>query len=236
MFSVIYFMDLYFTLVDGDSPSEAGVALLFYLPGLGTGACMAMFGSNVWPRQTLPSLLLGGITAATGITVLPWAIRAGVRSVMYGMMALVGHDVGMRMNPGSLHGLAYFPTLTAPITVLFAFAVPFGGTVSLTLMSTIFNNKGGKTVDEARNGIFWAYVAMIPFVWLCLVLTTFLGNVWLGKDGTYLWSSIRGKKLTRERRVRGEFAVGQGVRKGTEDPEGTGDPKGTGDPRPSCSK
>lgn len=214
MFSVIYFMDLYFSLVEGDSPSKAGVALLFYLPGLGTGAYMAMFGSNVWPRQTLPSLMLGATTAAVGVTVLPWAIKAGNRSVMYGMMALVGHGVGMRMNPGTLHGLAYFPTLTAPITVLFAFAMPFGGTVSLTLMSTVFNNKGGETTEQARDGIFWAYVAMIPFMWVCLVLTTFLGNAWLGKDGShevvdgaYIWNSLLRRKLTRERRVRGEFAA-----------------------------
>lgn len=35
MFAVMYFMDLYFALVEGHSSSEAGVALLYYLPGLG---------------------------------------------------------------------------------------------------------------------------------------------------------------------------------------------------------
>jgi MFS family permease len=34
MFAVIYFSDLYFTLVEMKSSSEAGLALLFYMPGL----------------------------------------------------------------------------------------------------------------------------------------------------------------------------------------------------------
>lgn len=37
MFAVMYFMDLYFALVEGHSSSEAGLALLYYLPGLGGG-------------------------------------------------------------------------------------------------------------------------------------------------------------------------------------------------------
>jgi MFS family permease len=35
MFAVMYFMDLYFTLVEGHSSSEAGLTLLYYVPGLG---------------------------------------------------------------------------------------------------------------------------------------------------------------------------------------------------------
>jgi len=35
MFAVMYFMDLYFTLVQGHSASKAGLALLYFLPGLG---------------------------------------------------------------------------------------------------------------------------------------------------------------------------------------------------------
>lgn len=35
MFAVMYYMDLYFTLVQGHSASKAGLGLLYYLPGLG---------------------------------------------------------------------------------------------------------------------------------------------------------------------------------------------------------
>jgi hypothetical protein len=35
MFALLYFMDLYFTLVLGRSASQGGIALLYFLPGLG---------------------------------------------------------------------------------------------------------------------------------------------------------------------------------------------------------
>jgi hypothetical protein len=178
------------------------------------GAYMSMFASNVWPRQTLPTILLGCITSAVGITVLSWAIDNENTNVIYGMMALTGHGVGMRLNTASLHGLAYFPTMTAQISCLVAFALPFGGTIALTLMATVFNNKSGPQHADAKDGIRWAYITMIPFMWACLVLATFLGNVWILKSGdhevvsgAYLWSFLTGKKLAREKRTRGGRAV-----------------------------
>jgi hypothetical protein len=126
-------------------------------------------------------------------------------------MAMVGHGVGIRMNPASLHGLAYFPTLTAPITCLSSFAMPFGGLIGLTIMSTVFTNKSGIGQHDPKNGIMWAFIAMIPFIWLCVLLTTFLSNVWILKDGghqvvngAYLWSFVTRKKLTRERMTSGD--------------------------------
>lgn len=35
MFAVIYFVDIYFVLVDGKSSSDAGLTLLYYIPGMG---------------------------------------------------------------------------------------------------------------------------------------------------------------------------------------------------------
>lgn len=170
---------------------------------------MAMFSSNVWPRQTLPALLLGSITSSVGITVLAWAVHAAKTNVIYGMMALVGHGVGIRMNPASLHGLAYFPTMTAQISCLVSFAVPFGGLVGLTIMSTVFTNKSGESQLDPQLGIMWAFIAMMPIMWLSVFLTTLLGNVWIRKEGghevvngAYLWSFVTRKKLDRERRDR----------------------------------
>jgi hypothetical protein len=190
---------------------------------------MAMFICNVWPRQTLPALLLGSITSAVGVTVLSYALNAERTALIYGMMALTGHGVGMRMNPGSLHGLAYFPNLTAPITFVVSFAFPFGGTVALTLMSTVFNNKFGNKADiksqadsqvAAKRGIHFAFIAMIPFMWLIVVLTAGLGNVWIEKNGDhevvngiYLWSLLTRKKLTREKKRRGDHGLDKFVAK-----------------------
>lgn len=42
MFAIMYFMDLYFALVEGQSASQAGTALLYYLPGLGGKFCVGL--------------------------------------------------------------------------------------------------------------------------------------------------------------------------------------------------
>ncbi|SPO06506.1 related to putative multidrug transporter [Cephalotrichum gorgonifer] len=215
MFAIMYYMDLYFTFVLGHSSSEAGISLLYFLPGLGVGAYSANFFLNVWPRQTTPILLVGSITSAVGITVLAWAVGAGQVNTVYGMMALTGFGVGSRLNPGTLHGLAYFPDRTAVITCLVSFANPFGGTVGLTLMGAVFNNKIGPTPDDAKEAIKWAYITMVPFMWACVLVTTFLGNVWIRKDGhevvhgAYLWSLVFGKKLERETISRKEQGTGR---------------------------
>jgi hypothetical protein len=170
-----------------------------------------MFSSNIWPRQTLPTLILGSLASAVGITVLAWAVKAAQTNVIYGMMALVGFGIGSRMNPASLHGLAYFPAMTAQISCLVSFALPFGGLVGLTIMSTVFTNKSGIDQSDPKQGIKWAFIAMIPFMWISVILTTFLGNVWIKKggghevvNGAYMWSFVTRKRLTRERRDRGE--------------------------------
>jgi hypothetical protein len=197
---------------------------------------MSMFFSNVWPRQTNPPLLLGGITSAVGITVLAWAVHAEDTSVIYGMMALVGYGVAMRINPASIHGLAYFPSMAAPISCLASFAMPFGGLVGLTIMSTVFINRSGVGQQDAKEGIMWAFIAMIPFMWLCLLLTTFLGNVWISKDGghevvngAYLWSFVTRKQLTRERMTRGD-GLGNLAPSGTEKKDGNDVEAGLRDP------
>lgn len=125
------------------------------------------------------------------------------------MMALVGHGDGMRMNPASLHGLAYFPAMTAQISCLVSFTIPFGGLLGLTIMSTVFTNKSGVAESDPRGGIKWAFVAMIPVLWLSVLLTTFLGNVWILKEGghevanrPYLWNLILRRDLMREMRSR----------------------------------
>ncbi|KAK3376576.1 major facilitator superfamily domain-containing protein [Lasiosphaeria ovina] len=219
MFSIMYFMDLFFTLVQGNSASSSGIALLYFLPGLGVGAYTAIFFTNKWPRQTLPSLLLGAVASAVGITVI--AVEIGTAQprtpVLYAMMAIAGVGVGIRFNPGALHGLAYFPTMTAQISCLVSFAFPFGGTITLTLMSTVLNNRSGPNHVDPKSGIYWAFVAILPIMWVIVIITTFLGNVWIiprdknaeGEGaahevvhGAYLWSIIRGKKLERVRMSR----------------------------------
>ncbi|KAI1022470.1 hypothetical protein LB503_000573 [Fusarium chuoi] len=139
---------------------------------------------NKWPRMTFPCIFLGTLTEAVGLGVLAWAIYANRLSVIYGMMALVGCGSGMRFMASPLHGIGLFRHLRASVIGLMAVAIPFGGTIGLTIMSTVFNNTSGldshsdfssvhsssnnaaneQAVHQAKMGVVWAFVAITPLV------------------------------------------------------------------------
>jgi len=158
-----------------------------------------MFMCNIYPRQTFHPLFLGSIIEATGISVLAYALHIGHIPTIYGMMGLTGCGTGLRFMPISLHGIGFFPNNITSVISMMSFAVPFGGTISMTLMGTVFNNKAGRHAsssstsiqqiealppemqglvrDEARAGVVWAFVAIVPLMWLCVVAAGALGNV-----------------------------------------------------------
>lgn len=55
-------------------------------------------------------------------------------------MDVANHDFPLA---GSLHGVGFFPNNIATVVSLMAVALPFGGTLALTIMSTVFNNTSG---------------------------------------------------------------------------------------------
>lgn len=92
MIAVLYFVDIYFTLVKAYTPSQAGIQLLYYTPGIGTGVFLAMFMCNVYPRQTFAPLFLGSIIEALGISVLAWALNEGHTPTIFGKHFLLAYD------------------------------------------------------------------------------------------------------------------------------------------------
>ena len=124
------------------------------------GVYMSMYFCNVWPRKTWAPIMLGSIIEGVGIGVLAWAIWSRHLASVFGMMALTGAGTGLRFMPGratqtnfqdlylhqptgSLHAIGFFPNNIATIVSLMAVALPFGGTLALTVMSTVFNNTSG---------------------------------------------------------------------------------------------
>lgn len=87
-------------------------------------------------------------------------------------------------------------------------------------MSTIFNNKSGPDNENAREGIMYAFLSLIPFMWLCVVGTMLLGNAWIIEDGGHemvygrnFRSWAVGRELPRGKRAQGNH------HRMTEDPE-----------------
>ncbi|KAK1596067.1 major facilitator superfamily transporter [Colletotrichum navitas] len=205
MYSVLYFCNIYFTMVKLRTADQAGVQLLYFAPGLGVGVYASALMCNAWPRKTFPPIFIGSVLEMTGVALLAWAINTEHDPTVYGMMALTGVGTGLRLMPVQLHGIGYFPKKIAAVISLMAVAYPFGGTLGLTIMTTVFNNASGIGSDsplrnfgslkglpdavqqrfthDAKMGVVWAFVAITPFMVLCTVLASLLGNVYIGKAG-----------------------------------------------------
>ncbi|OAP60460.1 hypothetical protein AYL99_05462 [Fonsecaea erecta] len=156
LYSVFYFIGIYFTLVEGFAASHAGTQLLYYVPGIGAGVYIAIFICNVYPRQTFPPLLMGTIIENAGIAVLAYAVKVKNETLVNVMMAIAGAGTGMRFMPSNLHLAGMFRDRLAPVYSLLRFALPFGGTLALTIMGSVFQNQmsqyfGSSAVNSGDN-------------------------------------------------------------------------------------
>ncbi|KAL4915408.1 major facilitator superfamily domain-containing protein [Aspergillus aurantiobrunneus] len=141
MYSVFYYVGIYFTLVEEYPASRAGVQLLYYIPGLGAGVYLAILLCNTILAQTFPPLTLGTLLETLGLALVTYAIRTEQPNILNGMMVLAGAGTGIRMMPATLHAAGVWPDRLAAALSLLRFAVPFGGTLGITIMGSVFNNK-----------------------------------------------------------------------------------------------
>ena len=114
------------------------------------------------------------------------------------MMGLTGAGTGLRFMPMSLHGIGFFPNNIASVIAMTSFAVPFGGTIAMTTMSAVFFNKTGFAIsgsssaqalaslpaevrgqiqNKIKDGVVWAFISILPFMWICVGAAASLGNV-----------------------------------------------------------
>jgi hypothetical protein len=165
-----------------------------------------MFTSNVYPRKTWYPLSFGTIVEALGITLIAVAINWEHLPTIYGMLALTGVGTGVRLMPGTLHGVGYFRKQISAVVSIMSFAISFGGTLASTIMLNIFNNRlseagidlvhsGSSTASsfgaikklpqaeqlyvrrKAKDAIVIAFYAISAFMWLGVFVMVFLGNV-----------------------------------------------------------
>lgn len=96
-----------------------------------------------WPRMTFAPIYLGTVVEAVGIDMLAYGLYTEHRPTIFGLMAMVGAGTGLRFMASPLHGIGLFRHQRASVIGLFALAIPCGGTIGWTIMSTIFNNTLG---------------------------------------------------------------------------------------------
>lgn len=200
LYAVFYFIGIYFTLVEAKPASSAGTQLLYYLPGLGVGVYGAIFLVNQWPRQTFLPLNAGTIIETAGIAVLTYAVKRQNHVLVNVMMAIAGAGTGMRFMPESLHLAGMMRNDLAPAYSMLRFSMPFGGTLALTIMGAVFQNKLNMNYslhdtsslnaiatlpaaeqqalrDTGADATMWAFISILPFLGLSMLASFGLGNV-----------------------------------------------------------
>ena len=206
MFSVFYFVGIWFTIVQKYDSGKAGVQLIFYTPGLGVGTYAAMFLCNIWPKSTFWPLFFGSTLEPLGVGMLTWALSHGRIRVVDGMLGFAGVGTGLRIMPSLLHVVGLRSRFKARGLATMSFTLVFGGTVGIAIMASVFNNKLSQYVSgvahinphntssvggidslppglqaqvraEVSDAVFWAYVSILPFLSLAGALVFFLGNV-----------------------------------------------------------
>ena len=206
LFSVFYFVGIWFTVVQQYDSGKSGAQLTYYMPGLGVGAYSAMFLCNFWPKETFFPMFLGSTLEPLGVGMLTWALSKGKPAVVSGMLGFAGVGTGLRLMPGMLHAVGMRSRYKARGLAIMGFATTFGGTVGIAIMSSVFSNKISQHLSNAdsldsnstssvssingltpavqtivrgwfSDAIFWAYVSILPFLGLAGVLAFFLGNV-----------------------------------------------------------
>jgi hypothetical protein len=141
LYACFYFAGVYFTVVENYDAGKAGLQLLFYVPGIGVGVYTAITMCNVYPRQTIWPLLLGTIVETGAIGALSWAISARQKTAVNVLMGVAGFGTGIRFMPENLHLTGMYRDRIAVILGLLSFSGPFGGTIALTVMGSVFQNK-----------------------------------------------------------------------------------------------
>lgn len=139
--SAFYFISYYWQLAEGYSPSQAGVQLLYYTPGLGVGVYSAMFLCNRWPRQTFFPLLWGSIVEGVGLALLTYSISIRNQTMVKVFLAVAGAGTGLRFMPVVLHAAGIWSTRIPSMQSLLSFMLPLGETIGISMMGSVFSNK-----------------------------------------------------------------------------------------------
>ncbi|KAH8731040.1 major facilitator superfamily domain-containing protein [Phaeosphaeriaceae sp. PMI808] len=139
--SAFYFISIYWELAEGFSPSQAGIQLLYYTPGLGVGVYSAMFLCNRWPRQTFSPLMWGSIIEGIGLALLTYSISIRNQTLVKVFLGVAGAGTGLRFMPVVLHAAGIWSTRISSMQSLLSFTLPLGQTIGISMMGSVFSNK-----------------------------------------------------------------------------------------------
>ncbi|KZS91099.1 MFS general substrate transporter [Sistotremastrum niveocremeum HHB9708] len=148
LFVCFYFVAIFFTIVSGDSARKAGVDLLWFSPGIGTGVCIATTLISKLRQPKLP-IMLGGVVLPVALGLISMAINSNKPVQIKGFMLLAGVGVGLTFGPLSIQARFKQPeSRIAIVEALITFFTNLGGTISLALCATVMNTRVNRYLSD----------------------------------------------------------------------------------------
>ncbi|KAF9237186.1 MFS general substrate transporter [Melanogaster broomeanus] len=140
MFVMFYFVAIFATLVIGLPPSQAGIQLLYFAPGLRGGALIAIRMIKVF-RQPVYPIVLGSVIMTVGVGLIQMAVQRNMQAEVNGFMAMAGVGVGLTASPLVIQARFTKPDHVAIVNAMLLFFRSLGGTVGLAQCFTVMNAK-----------------------------------------------------------------------------------------------
>jgi len=137
---MFYFVAIFATVVTGLPPGQAGIQLLYFAPGLGSGSLISIRLIQRF-RQPIYPIVLGSVIMTVGVGLIEMAMDHNIQSQVNGFMAMVGVGVGLTAGPLSVQARFVKPNHIAITNAMLLFFRALGGTVGLAQCFTILNAK-----------------------------------------------------------------------------------------------
>ncbi|KZT37965.1 MFS general substrate transporter [Sistotremastrum suecicum HHB10207 ss-3] len=148
MFVCFYFVAIFFTIVSDKSATKAGVDLIFFSPGIGTGVFVAMTLMRKLRQPKIP-IVIGSIILPLALGLISEAINSNKQGELNGFMVLAGVGVGLTFGPLSIHAQFKQPeNRVAIVQALNLFFRNLGGTISLSLCAAVMNSRINRYLAE----------------------------------------------------------------------------------------
>ncbi|KAJ6455690.1 major facilitator superfamily domain-containing protein [Mycena sanguinolenta] len=141
MLVMFYFIAIFMTIVNQLSPSQAGIQLVYFAPGMGGGSLIAIQLIRFLRQPRVP-IFLGSIVMSVGLGLVQMAMQTGKQAQVNGFMAMVGVGVGMEVGPLAIQARFTLPEdKIAVVTGLNLFFRSLGGTIGLAQCAAVLSSK-----------------------------------------------------------------------------------------------
>lgn len=156
LFSAFYFLGIFFSIVKGMDPTQSGVQLLFFSPGLGGGVWTGRWLTNRYKQPKYPAIL-GCIFVPIAVGLLSAAIAADSQAQLNGYLYFTGLGIGLTFAPLVLQARFCQPaSRVATVVSMNMFFRTAGGTIGLAQLSAVLESEVKaylKKLSNASSGL-----------------------------------------------------------------------------------